>query len=65
MPVATSCTLSEVAQHNSATASQQLKPDSKAVESSVTDALQEVRSSADVPDFVQQMAKEHWPIVGY
>ena len=33
------------------------------VESSVSDALQIVRSSADVPDFVQKMAKEHWRMV--
>ncbi|MDA1291490.1 MAG: hypothetical protein O3C37_11595, partial [Proteobacteria bacterium] len=63
MPVASSCTPSKVTQHNSATDSQQLKPDSKAVESSVSDALQVVQSSADVPDFVQQMANEHWRMV--
>jgi hypothetical protein len=59
MPVSSSCTPSKVTQHNSVTNSEQLKPDSQVVESSVSDALQIVRSSADVPDFVQKMAKEH------
>jgi hypothetical protein len=63
MPVSSSCTPSKVTQHNSVTNSEQLKPDSKAVESSVSDALQIVRLSADVPDFVQKMAKEHWRMV--
>lgn len=63
VPVASSCTPSEVTSHNSATDFQQLKPDSKAVESSVSDALQVVRSATDVPDFVRQMAEEHWRMV--
>jgi hypothetical protein len=63
MPVASNCTPSKVTNHNSATDFQQLKPDSKAVESSVSDALQVVRSAADVPNFVQQMAEEHWRMV--
>ena len=63
MPVASSCTPSKVTQHNSVAASEQLKPDSKVVESSVRDALRIVQSSAGVPDFVQQMAEEHWRMV--
>lgn len=63
MPVSSSCTPSKVIQHNSVTNSEQLKPDSQVVESSVSDALQIVRSSADVPDFVQKIAKEHWRMV--
>ncbi|PCI81902.1 MAG: hypothetical protein COB20_01185 [SAR86 cluster bacterium] len=63
MPVASSCTPSEVTDHNSATDSQQLKPDAKAVEPSVSDALRVVQSAADVPNFVQQMAEEHWRMV--
>jgi hypothetical protein len=39
MLIASSCTPNEVTQHNSATAIRQLKLDSKAVESSVTDVL--------------------------
>lgn len=63
MPVASSCTPSKETSLNSTTNFQQAKPDSKAVESSVKDALQVVRASADVPDFVRQMAEEHWRMV--
>lgn len=60
VPVASSCTPSKVTTHNSATDFQQVRSDSRAVESSVSDALQVV---ADVPDFVKQMADEHWRMV--
>ena len=63
MPVARSCTPSKVTEYNLTSDSQQIRPDSKVVESSVNDALQVVRSSADVPDFVQRMAEEHWRMV--
>ena len=63
MPVSSSCTPSAVTSHNSATDFQPLKPDSKAVESSVNDALQMARSAAAVPDFVQEMIEEHWRMV--
>lgn len=63
VPVASSCTPSKVTQHTSATGFQQIKPDSKAVESSVSDALEVVRSSTELPEFVQQMAEEHWRMV--
>lgn len=63
MPVASSCTPSKAMQHKPATDFQQLKPDSKTVESLVSDALQVVQSGADVPGFVRQMAVEHWRMV--
>ena len=63
VPVASSCTPSKATTQNSATDFQQARFDSKAVESSVGDALQVVRSSVDLPDFVKQMANEHWRMV--
>lgn len=63
MPVASSCTPSKTVQNKAATDFQQIKPDSKAVESSVSEALQVIRSSTDVPSFVRQMAEEHWRMV--
>lgn len=63
VPVAKSCSADKVAEQNCATDFQPLKPDSRAVESSVSEALQVVRSSTGVPEFVQQMAEEHWRMV--
>jgi Protein of unknown function (DUF1631) len=63
MPVANSCTPSKTAGRSSTTGFQQSKPDSKAVESSVTDAIRVVQSSVNVPDFVKQMAEQHWRMV--
>ena len=63
MPVASSCTPSKATGRNTATDFQQIKPASKAVESSVNGALQIVRSTVGVPGFVKQMAEEHWRMV--
>ncbi|MEX0963652.1 MAG: DUF1631 family protein [Pseudohongiellaceae bacterium] len=63
MPVASSCTPPKVTQHSSMLDLQEPKPGSKAVESSVSEALQVVRLSVGVPKFVVQMAEEHWRMV--
>ncbi len=63
MPVAASCTPKKVTLDKSITDFQQSKPDSRAVESSVTDALQVVQKNPDVPSFVLQMVEEHWRMV--
>lgn len=63
VPVASSCTPSRAAQHSSATAYQQIKPDSKAVESSVNDVLSVIRTNKNLPRFVEEMAEQHWRMV--
>lgn len=63
MPVASSCTPRKVTQPSSISDFEPAKPDSKAVESSVADALQIVRLNTDIPGFVSQMAEEHWRMV--
>jgi len=63
MPVASSCTPRKVTQRNSLSDIRQPKPDSKAVESSVAEALQVVNSVAELPEFISKMAEEHWRMV--
>lgn len=63
VPVASSCTPSKTVVQKPITDFQQAKSDSKAVESSVEDVLQIVRSKSDLPDFVKQMLEEHWRLV--
>lgn len=67
-PVANSCTPKEVTQNKAPqnkviTDFQPIKPDSRAVESSVSEALQIVHQDKNVPEFVSQMADEHWRMV--
>ncbi len=63
MPVADSCTTNVVKRPKPITDFQQLKPDSRAVESSVADALRVACENAEVPEFVSQLIEEHWRMV--
>ncbi len=63
VPVASSCTPSRIDRQRTAIGSESCKPDSKAVELSVSDALDVIRSSKELPDFVQEMVEQHWRMV--